>query len=376
MNVLIFNWRDIKHPLSGGAEISLFQHARYWVRKGAKVTWFSSSFNGAKRTEEIEGITFTRRGSHYTVHIFAYIYYKLGRLGRPYIIIDSFHFIPFFTPLYIKKPHVIALVNEVAGHLWFANLRPPLSFLGYFAEPFFFKFYRHVPFITGSDSAKKDLIRFGIAKGKINVIYHGIEHNTVANKYLREKYPTILFLGRISKDKGIEDAISTFIRIETKIKHVRFWIAGQEEKKGDYRKIVYKLLTKDNTLMHKIRYFGYVPENKKFELLKKAWILIHPSKKEGWGLTVIEAASQGTPTVGYNVEGLKDSVVHNKTGILTDTNPYALANGIIRVLLNKKLYNTLSKQARNWSKTFSWDQSGRESWKFINFIYDLRYSRH
>ncbi len=97
-------------------------------------------------------------------------------------------------------------------------------------------------------------------------------------------------------------------------------------------------------------------------------MLIHPSVKEGWGLTVTEAASQGIPTVGYNVEGLRDSVLHRKTGVLTDSNSKALADGIIKVLIDKKLYNTLSKHALKWSKNFNWGKSGAESWKLIRSI--------
>ena len=114
-----------------------------------------------------------------------------------------------------------------------------------------------------------------------------------------------------------------------------------------------------------LKYFNYVSESKKFELLKKAWILVHPSRKEGWGLNVIEAASQGTPTVGYDREGLRDSIVDGKTGLLTDSNPVSLANTIAELISNKNLYNKLSEGAADWAKKFSWKKSNEESWEIL-----------
>ena len=143
MNIVILNWRDIKHPLAGGAEISLFEHAKYWVQKNAQVTWFSSSIKGRVDSENIKGITVIRRGSHYTVHIHALVYYLNGRLGKPDVIIDCFHFLPFFTPLYVRRTKVVALINEVARNLWFSNLPIIFSIIGYHLEDWFFKVYRH-----------------------------------------------------------------------------------------------------------------------------------------------------------------------------------------------------------------------------------------
>ena len=142
MKVLIFNWRDIRHPLSGGAEISLFEHAKYWKNKGAKVIWFTSYFNGAKKEEEIKGIKIIRRGSRYTVHFLAFLYYISGKLRNPGIVVDCFHFLPFFTPLYIRKTKIIGLINEVAGKLWFSNIFIALALVGFLAEPFFIFLYK------------------------------------------------------------------------------------------------------------------------------------------------------------------------------------------------------------------------------------------
>src|SRR6266702_1517269 len=122
MRILILNWRDVENPLGGGAELSLFEHAKYWLGRGNSVTWFTSAYDSCLTEETREGVKIVRRGSVYTVHPWA-IYYILSRkLGKFDVVVDCFHFLPFFTTLFVKNEKIVALINEVAGKLWFANL--------------------------------------------------------------------------------------------------------------------------------------------------------------------------------------------------------------------------------------------------------------
>jgi glycosyltransferase involved in cell wall biosynthesis len=368
MKILILNWRDIKHPLAGGAEISLLEHAKYWERMKNEVVWFSSTFTGAKNKEVIDGIRYIRKGSAYTVHFWAFIYYIKGKIDEPDIIIDNFHFIPFFTPLYVENKKVIGLINEVAGKLWFENLPYVFARVGYYLEPLFFRVYESCPFIVASKSTYIDLQKMGISKESIRVIHNGLTKLDTKKNIVKEKKPTILFLGRISKDKGISDALSAFNIIKKEIKDIQFWIIGKEEREG----LLDHLLSIEKLKISKkqIHYFGFIKEEKKFELLKRAHILVHPSLKEGWGLTVIEAASQGTPTIGYNVEGLRDSIVDGQTGILTSTTPQSLAQNLIKLLENKNLYKKMSINAVEWSKKFTWSKSTKQSWEMLKQVKD------
>lgn len=364
MEILILNWRDITSPLGGGAEISLFEHAKYWQKMGATVLWFSSSYKGARQDEVIEGIRFKRKGSIYTVHLWAFFYFIAGKLGKPALVIDNFHFLPFFTPLYIKRGKIIALINEVAKGLWFSNLFFPLSLVGYTVEPLFFLFYKHVPFITASQSTKEDLVRCGIAEKQITVIPHGITVEPY-NADVKKQILTILYLSRISKDKGTKDALEAYKTVFSKDPRVQLWVVGKEEKEGEFQSLLASVYGEDYRIRKSITYFGYVSEKKKFELIQKASVLVHPSQREGWGLTVIECASQGVPTVAYNVEGLRDSVRNGKTGLLTDTNPQALAHGVLHLLSDKTTYERMCIAARKWAQQFDWEKSGKASWELL-----------
>ncbi|HSX09854.1 MAG TPA: glycosyltransferase family 4 protein [Candidatus Saccharimonadales bacterium] len=371
MNILILNWRDIKHPLSGGAEISLLEHAKYWKQKGNTITWISSSFKDAKKKEVIDGITVIRKGSHYTVHLLTALSYLRGEIGKPDIVVDCFHFLPYLSPLYIPRRKVIGLINEVAGKVWFSNLFYPFAFIGYIIEPYIISFYKGIPFITGSDSAKNDLMNIGIGEDTIHVVHHGFTQLPVPEKIKKETHPTLIFLARVSVDKGIIDAIKAFVEVKKHVKNLQFWIVGKEEKIGFLQSLLNNSDFKDSK--KSINYYGFVSEKEKFILLKKAWILIHPSKKEGWGLNVIEAASQATPTIGYDVEGLRDSVINGKTGLLVERQNYmALAQSISTLIVdkNKTMYNALSKNAQGWSRNFKWDVSVKKSWNIISKMYE------
>lgn len=361
MRVLILNWRDIKHPLAGGAEISTHRHAKSWVKAGHEVLQFSSYFPKAKREEVIEGIKIIRRGNHYTVHLHALFYYLRFLRKRVELIVDEFHFIPFFTPLYARGKK-LAFIHETAEEIWLKHKLFPVNIIGYFIEPLFFQLYRQILFMTVSNSTKKDLIRFGIEEKNITVIHNGVDK--IENSAKKEKTPTLICLNRLSNDKGSEDAIYAFFEALRYDKTIRLWMVGKEEEKK-YKEKLERIAT-DLGIKDKIIFFGYVSEEKKFDLLKRAWILIHPSVKEGWGLNVIEAASCKTPTIAYDTSGLRDAVVDKKTGLLVrKKNPIDLGKTIYSLLNNQQLYNKLSEGAAIWSKRFNWEESTEKSLELI-----------
>jgi len=364
MKILILNWRDIKHPLAGGAEISTHEHAKRWVKAGHNVTQFSSFVKGEKSSEIIDGVLIIRMGSHYTVHLCAFFYYILHARNEIDLVVDEFHFIPFFTPLYCRKKKV-AFIHETAGEIWFKNHFFPINFIGFFLEPLFFYLYRKICFITVSDSTKKDLIKFGIKKEHIYIIHNGLSPIRSVKK--KETNPTIIYLGKFSRDKKTEDAILAFFEIQKVFSNSFLWVVGKQEKHGIENSL--KELVKKLGIEKKVTFFGFVQEEEKYDLLKRAWVLINPSMKEGWGLTVIEAASQGTPCVAYDVSGLRDSIQDERTGLLAkERRPKNLAEKIIFLLKNKTWYDRLSKQSLQWSKEFTWEKASRESMELIDKI--------
>ena len=166
-----------------------------------------------------------------------------------------------------------------------------------------------------------------------------------------------MFLGAISKDKGIDDVLKTFEILNTMGKF-NFWVVGRASR-------VYMKLLKSK----KVIYFGFVSQKRKFDLLSRAHVLINPSLLEGWGLVNIEANAVGTPVVAYNSLGLIDSVKNNMSGVICKENtPQDLAQKVYELLNNDKKYKELQSGAIVWSKKFSWDNSKKLSLALINEI--------
>ncbi len=368
MNILIFSWRGPGHPYAGGAELVSHEHAKSWIKKGHSVTLFTSYFKGAKQEEHLDDVKIIRSGhAILMVQIRAFFWYLLINKERFDVVVDEFHGLPFFTPIFVRSKK-IAWIHEIAGNVWKYNWLPfPInlivSLFGPTCELLIFKlFYKNTPFLTFANSIKNDLIEVGIAGKNIKVINHGV--NILKSKKNKNKTFTVIFLGVLARDKGIEDALLAVKLLKDKVKDLKFWIIG----KGEPSYTTY-LKSKVSSLgIKNITYFwGFVDNRKKFDLLKKSSVLIHPSLREGWGLVVIEAAAMGTPTVGYNISGLKDSILNNKTGLLCrENNPKDLFKNIMLLYENDSLYKKLSSNCLSWSKNFSWDKSTNKSLNLIS----------
>lgn len=368
MRILILSWRGPGHPNEGGAEQVTHEHAKAWVAAGHEVTLFTSTFPGAKKREVVDGVVIERRGDQILgVQLFAPLYYLLQR-PRFDLVIDQFHGIPFFTPLYVKVPK-LAFIHEVAREVWGLNSLPwPLNLvpakLGPKIEPLFFKnFYKKVPFLTVSESTRDDLITLSINKKNVTVIRNGV--NLKFSKKLPNKGgPKVaIFLGPIAKDKGVEDALRAFSEIERKDDRWKYWVVGKGAKKELSEM---KNMARDLGISAKIQFWGFVSDKKKFDLLAKAFILINPSIHEGWGLVNIEANGTSTPVVGYDVHGTRDSVVDGKTGYLVEKGNFrALAEKALYLSRNENIYKRMQGESLKWSKNFNWEKSTKESLKLI-----------
>ncbi len=361
LKILILSWRGPGHPLAGGAEIATFEHAKGWVKAGNEVTLFTSSFKGSKSLEIIDGVRVIRHGFDiFGVHISAFLWYLLN-YSRFDLVVDEFHGIPFFTPLYVRAKK-IGWIHEVAKEVWWLNPWPkPFNLIpgiiGRSFEPLIFLFYKKIPFMTVSASTKQDLVDWGIPGKNITIVYNGV--NVVKVKNRKEKQKTVISLGVLTKDKGIEDTLKAFALISKRDKKFQFWIVGRGDA-GYLREL--KIQSRKLSIENKLKFWGFVDNRKKFELLSRAHVLLNPSVREGWGLVNIEANSVGTPVVGYNVPGVKDSVINNKTGLLSNYGNYQdLAENVIKLCNNTNLYNVMSKEAMVWAKKFTWEESTLKS---------------
>lgn len=361
MKILILNWRDPKNPLSGGAEIVTMQHAKAWAKKGHQVVWFASGFKGAVKKEIIDGVRIVRRGNWLTVYLLAPFYYFFS--GEKFdLAVDEFHGLPFFTPLYIRKPK-IALAHEVADDIWNYMYPFPINILGRSLESLYFRLYKNVKFWTDANSTVEDLKKYGIKETNCTAISCALSNECLKVLPQKEIKPTFIFVSRLVKMKGIEEVIKAFSFILKEKKSAKLWIVGAGEKS-----YIEKLKTqaREYNIDKRLTFFGPVSDKKKLELMQKAHLLLHASVKEGWGLVVIEAASRATPCVVYNVSGLCDCVQNGKTGIVLKNNsPVEMAREALKLFNDRAKYKTMQENALRWAKSLTWEKATRESLKLL-----------
>jgi glycosyltransferase involved in cell wall biosynthesis len=205
----------------------------------------------------------------------------------------------------------------------------------------------------------------GIKGQNISLIPHGIIIPEITGKVSKEKIKTVTYLGVLTKDKGIEDALKTFSLLNEK-GVFQFWVIG----KGAKEYVDYLIsVSKEYRLGKKICFWGFVDQKKKFELLAKSHVLINPSTREGWGLVNIEANAMLTPVVAFKSPGLVDSVKNGISGLIVEHNlPEDLARGVLGLLKDPKKYEQIQKTSYQWSQQFSWPKSRLLSLKLIEKI--------
>lgn len=352
LRVLIFNWYDVKHVWAGGAEINIHNIAKVWVAKGYDVTMFTGNDAHSSRYEMVDGIQVVRRGGLHTVAIWGMIYYLLKFRGSYDVVIDIPKGVPFFTPLYVRKP-ILCLIHQVHQEMFRNELRFPAKQLSMFLEGTAMPFlYRNTNILTISPSAKTAIEKIGLGKKEpIHVVYPGVGI-TKAN-IAKTKHPSVIYLGRLRPYKNVDLLIKTIWRVKKEVPSVKLTIAGVGEDETRLKKLV-----KDLKLDTIVTFAGKVSESQKAELFTQSWVAIQPSMVEGWGITNIEANICGTAVIAANSDGLKDSVLHNKTGLLVEANnEQALATAIVTVLSDKSLRTQLEKNAIRWGANFSWEES-------------------
>lgn len=353
MSILIFNWRDTRHIFAGGAEVYVQELAKRWARQGNKVTLFCGNDSKDPSFEVIDGVEIVRRGGTYTVYLFAFIYYLLKFRDKYDLIIDCENGIPFFTPLYVNRP-VILLIHHVHQEVIRKYLGFPMNAIAGFLESKFMPIiYKNKQIITVSGSSKVEIVKLGFTKeDNIEIVHNG---NSIKNNSNVEKtdYPSFVYLGRLQDYKNIDIAITAFAQIAPQYNTARLKIVGFGE---SLRKL--KRLALDLGISDKVEFLGKVTDSVKTRVLGEAWAALQPSQLEGWGITVIEANACKTPVIASNVNGLRDSVVDDKTGILVEyANTQQFANAMEQLIKNAPLRQRLSRDAYLWSKNFSWDKS-------------------
>jgi glycosyltransferase involved in cell wall biosynthesis len=358
MHILILNWKDIKNPDVGGAEIILYEFAKRLVTDGHNVTWFCRKFPGCIENETINGVDVVRRGGKISVYLEAYKYYRSLK-NKPDKVLDCLNTIAWQTPLYVAKEKRIFYVNQLAREVFFYELPPIISHISYILEKLQFIFYGSTKTVCYSESTKKDMESVGIPANIISIFPMGLDHDRY-KPGKKSKTPFFVFVARLVSMKRADLCIRAMSYVIKNVPDARLAIIGYGPQEIYLQKLIRKLkLDYIVTIVNKNNlYFSKDMKDVKVKLLQESWVLLLPSVKEGWGMVVTEAAACGTPSIVTDVTGLRDSVINGKTGIIL---PYlsvgTLAKSMINLSLDTELRKEYSKNAIDNSAHYSWEKS-------------------
>jgi glycosyltransferase involved in cell wall biosynthesis len=366
LKILLFNWRCPKHPQAGGAEKATYEIAKRWVSWGNDVHWVSGGYSGCTKQDNVDGITVSRLGGKYSVYPLSILRY-LTTFNRKYdVVIDEINTIPFFTPLFVKVPHV-AFIHQLAANVLFEELPSGQARFLTQMEPFILRLYGKTIMFT-SKSTKEDLISIGISPANLYEVNYGV--NRFIYKLGRNKSanPHVLYLGRLKRFKGVHLLINAMAKIVEDLPDAKLTIVGNGDL--EYERYLHWLTDKlDLNKNINFKKFGLNDSiQEKVELMQTAWVLVFPSAREGFGLVIIEANACGTTTIATNVPGLRETVRNSETGLLVNRNIDELTLSIKRLLTDNGLRNNLSQNAYIWSKQFDWDRTAQEMLDVLNNI--------
>ncbi len=366
MNILWMAWKDAEHPAAGGAEVVKSQICQRLVRDGHNVIQLTAGFKGASPEANIDGCKVVRVGSRYSVYWQARRYYKSHLQGWADLVIDECNTVPFFASIYVCEKNCM-VIYQLAREIWFYQMQWPLSTIGYFLEPIYLRILNKNPVLTICASTRNELLKLGFRSEHVKIIRMASEVPPEKNIDAKDMSAplTLLYFGSLREMKRPHHVVKAFIEAKTRLPELRLILAGGGE--GAYLERL-KALINSSGYLDSIVFTGRVSGREKIALMKKANLIAVTSVKEGWGLIVTEAAAQGTPAVVYDVDGLRDSVKNEVTGLVTPCSPQDLADGIVRLLKDEVLYGQCRQAAWEWSKELNFENSYNDFCKALNIL--------
>lgn len=359
MNVLALNWRDVRHPEAGGAEVHLYEILSRWVKRGAGVTVVASGFPGAPPEERQDGMRILRRGTWWNGNWAAARCVK-NELGaeRFDLVVEDLNKLPYFSPLYAKAP-VLVIVPHLFGTTAFAEASIPVASAVWAHERLIPVVYRDCRFLAISESTREDLVRRGVAREKIAVSVCGLDHERYRPGAEKTPHPSVLYVGRLRRYKGVDALLDGFVRVRARLPEARLTVLGDGPHRASLERHAKALGLGDSVV-----FTGFVSSAEKVRQLQSSWVSALPSPKEGWGLTVVESNACGTPVVASRSPGLVDSVRDGESGLLVPHgDAVALADAILAVLSDSELRQRLGRGGFTWAQRFTWDRCADEAWQ-------------
>ncbi len=358
-HVHMLAWRDLDDDEAGGSEVHAHNIAAIWAQSGLQITMRTSAAVGLPSSDVRDGYTVSRKAGRYGVFLRSPLSEIAGRLGPCDALVEIWNGMPFLSPLWWRGPRSIWL-HHVHGPMWAMTLSKPLAAFGDTLESKIApKIYRNQPIVTLSESSRTEIIEdLGMRAENVSIVMPGVDPYFTPGG---EKSPTPLAVavGRLVPVKDFHRLVSIVAKVHERVPDFELVIVGEGYERDSITSLIDELDAGEY-----ITLAGRISDDELRELYRRAWIAVSASVREGWGMTLTEAAACGTPSVATDIAGHSDAVSANRSGILRSADP-DLVDAMVAVATDPELRRTLNVGALERAAELTWEAAAVSTFEIL-----------
>ena len=348
MRILWFNHRDIRHPLAGGAERTIHEVGKRLAAKGYEFHLASVNPRQLPEEEIMDGIIIHRTKGNVRTHLNAPLLIK--RLQPDVVVDDMAHVVPWFSPFFTRT-RVIAFFRHYHARSLPGQVSQPAASMLIWLERRYPQIYRNSTFVTETSTGESDLMHMGVPSGNIRKIPPGVDTELFRPAKKTDK-PSLVYFGGMRNYKRPWMAVET-LKMLPPDEEINLVVVGE----GKAQEMM-KDMAKKYGLENRMTFKGHVSNSELADIVAASWVNLHFSVTEGFGLSILEAAAAGTPTVALDAPGVSEVV-----------NGFGLGKTAKNLNEIPPLLCEMIDEHKNWSgrvaasaKSFSWDRCA-EMWE-------------
>jgi len=347
MRILWFTSRDIRNRRAGGAERATFELARRLVLLGHSVEWYTGQGEGLPPIEMLQGILIRRFPGWFLPRAACGVV-TLTRAHGSVLVNDLGHVIPWPSPL-LGKSNGVAVFHHLHARTLDGQVGKRQAAILRQIERLYPRLYDGWRFVVPSIASASDLVGLGVPSRQILRVPLGVDSSRFA-PVAKTPDPQMIYFAGLRRYKRPTDAIQLVAKMRDQGRQVRLLVLGEGPELGACVKLADGL-----RVAQQVSFVGRVDERTLATLIGSSWVNIHCSVGEGFGLSVLEAAAAGTPTVAYDVPALTEVIRHGSTGFVVPWGDIsALASRSLEVMDRPASWTPACRAS---SLSFTWDRA-------------------